>query len=125
MKKELQSKDLRIWNLVKSELYSDVIQIDMIDLNGVVGMQGGGLIANDQIEPIPITEEWLGILGFNHNHDLFVRGLIMRYIFSYQIIELIRYERLIDFKIEFVHELQNLYFALTGEELELKSETKP
>jgi len=26
---------------------------------------------------------------------------------------------------QFVHQLQNLYFALTGEELELKHESKP
>ena len=70
--------------------------------------------------PIPLTEEWLQKFGFDANQDLYVRGLIMRYNFSYQIIELVRFETIIDFKVEYVHTLQNLYFALTGEELILK-----
>lgn len=72
-------------------------------------------------DPIQLTEEWLVKFGFDNDQVLLVRGLIMKYSFTYQIIELIRYETLVDFEIEYVHQLQNLYFALTGEELTLQS----
>jgi len=70
--------------------------------------------------PIPLTEEWLLKFGFRvkmgsvtHNHS-FVKGKIvvrhsLRFGFHYD-----------DLKLESVHQLQNLYFALTGTELTIK-----
>jgi hypothetical protein len=61
--------------------------------------------------PIPLTEEWL--LKLPNNFD----GLELR---------LLNGVCFVDYKgntltaINYVHEWQNLYFALTGEELELK-----
>lgn len=84
------------------------------------------------IEPIPITEEWLLKLGFEKIGVNFqFKGISIwfsKYSESYQI----RYcligsdiERKIN--IEYVHQLQNLIFALTGEELIFKQQpiTKP
>ena len=77
--------------------------------------------------PIPLTEEWLLKFGF--------KGLPVNYMGFYEFIigtfSIIReqdeycfpYETYngdnIDLEIKHVHQLQNLYFALTGEELEL------
>jgi hypothetical protein len=78
-------------------------------------------------EPIPLTEEWL--LKFKFKKDLdgsFVFGLISVfkdkrlkqnvYIYTEDINEG-RWVVINDLKLQYVHQLQNLYFALTGEEL--------
>jgi hypothetical protein len=74
-------------------------------------------------EPIPITEEWLIKFGFEKNSYWFKDDNMLRF-------------GLIDNKlhcsigndengflynrINYIHQLQNLYFALTGQELEFK-----
>jgi hypothetical protein len=77
--------------------------------------------------PIPLTEEWLLKFGFK---DLPVNYMGF-YEFKIGTFSIIReqdeycfpYETYsgdnIDLEIKHVHQLQNLYFALTGEELEL------
>jgi len=64
------------------------------------------------IQPIPLTEEWLIKFGFK-NH-----GIINSYCF---VDEKLRIDYLSNEyfprHVEFVHELQNIYFALTGEDL--------
>lgn len=142
----MQSKDLRIGNLV----YGPLNELSYI------GQLGGGTkpnyieyfsINNDGygcngIKPIPLTEDWLIDLGFSKMTDTtpYNYRIHKSKMFFY-----IRYGTfttdggktdLIGFNglfiankfvrvIKYVHELQNLYFALTGEELELKSESKP
>jgi hypothetical protein len=80
----------------------------------------------DYIKPIPLTEEWLLKLGFECILDI-------SYSFPkpYDNLELSYYGSINGFKkgwvinklfglsngIKYVHELQNLYFALTNEEL--------
>jgi len=79
-------------------------------------------------EPIPLTEEWL--LKFkgqrDESNDVYLplpRGIDMRLYLKYdhvllckgQTCPLFEYEHITN-----VHQLQNLYFALTGEELEIK-----
>ncbi len=70
-------------------------------------------------KPIPLTEEWLVKLGFvKLINDLFEIGLYhynakeQRFYYSKD------QDNEIDYAVvEHVHQLQNLYFALTGEEL--------
>jgi hypothetical protein len=95
------------------------------------------------LNPIPLTEEWLLKFGFEeienlHTHwksdkGFFLNGYI---IFMEKIIGVIIGEKSnskfydhsyqyrngigIIKQIQYVHQLQNLYFALTGEELEIK-----
>ena len=84
-------------------------------------------------EPIPLTEEWLERFGFKefidfgshtgHYDKLPLCG------FSYSINTkkvMVMHKgngisHWIDLKVEYVHQLQNLYFALTGEELTIKT----
>lgn len=73
---------------------------------------------------IPITEKWLIDLGLDKTQyekhkvrvvlvgDDFVKDQ-MTFLFNDQFV----------CKIKYVHELQNLYFVLTGKELELKTKT--
>ena len=80
------------------------------------------------IKPIPLTEEWLIKLGFKPKENNFIGGQ-MWYIYEdpYTVIDLINgkfeyelceYERSID--VIFVHQLQNIYHALTNNELIIK-----
>ena len=79
----------------------------------------------DEIQPIPLAEEWLFKFGFEKRKKLlgllvfsksgfdlhFVNGKWEFYVMGSSCILA---------KIKYVHQLQNLYFALTGEELEIK-----
>ena len=79
-------------------------------------------------QPIPLTHEWLEKFGFdvyqlknrkrgyrnNFNINLFKRGDIK---ISYK-------HRQLSIDLKYVHQLQNLYFALTSEELQIKSDEK-
>jgi len=80
---------------------------------------------NKHINPIPLTEELLKQLGFNNYFDKGKLNIIPKgrlgykngrtYFNSWAILEK---------QPDYVHELQNLYFALTGEELIIKSINK-
>jgi hypothetical protein len=71
--------------------------------------------------PIPLTEEWL--LKFNAECYEFDNGQPNQYRIGSRLF-VIRDKNIVDYGssvvIKYVHQLQNLYFALTGEELELK-----
>lgn len=73
-----------------------------------------------QFKPIPLTEEWLLKFGFKHNEGmadswLFFNGFPMNnHMGGWHFNDLS-----ISVLIKYVHQLQNLYFALTGEELKL------
>lgn len=82
---------------------------------------------NEFIEPIPLTDEWLIKFGFEENgldkkenkkyRLTWEEGVFDIYrISSFYLDDGKHYEP----KIEFIHQLQNLYFALTGTELTLK-----
>lgn len=79
------------------------------------------------ISPIPLTEDWLVKFGYAQNKtvaDMFedeTRLNIWRspHDFNGFIAD---WDALTLRAIEYVHQLQNLYFALTGEELNLKTE---
>ncbi|OPC34588.1 hypothetical protein [Elizabethkingia miricola] len=73
------------------------------------------------LEPIPLTEEWLWKFGFedrlkNINDLEFSISIENKALFIFQYNE----PKGLYFDIEFVHQLQNLYFALTAEELTIK-----
>jgi len=78
-----------------------------------------------QAEPIPLTEEWLLKFGFEKNDN-------NQFILMEGSVDILFNKDLngwtcdgINFSInmtEHVHQLQNLYFALTGEELKLKED---
>lgn len=92
---------------------------------------GIGVVDWNNLKPIPLTEEWLIKFGFEDvtSEDFGVDKRIKTFEKEFFKIYLPEYRcRLFGItyvdaaflKIEFVHQLQNLYFALTGEELELK-----
>lgn len=83
------------------------------------------------IQPIPLTEEWLLKFGFKEYKDFGHKTGCFDYInfgFSYLIdTKKIRImhkgnnmSHILQNEVHYVHQLQNLYFALTGEELKIK-----
>ena len=80
----------------------------------------------DNFEAIPLTEEWLLKLGFKKNaeYKYFVKEIrpSKEFIldFSTQSNNWFLCDTDVDTNIKYVHQLQNLYFALTEKELELK-----
>lgn len=78
-------------------------------------------------KPVELTEEWLLKFGFNYSFDKIFSILIndysaLEYDLNNKSIEIISkgFRSYLYRKCEYVHELQNLYFALTGSELEIK-----
>jgi hypothetical protein len=120
----MEAKDLRIGNLIEwvDGKYRRVSMIDKYG-NGVGALERVGLCSSDLWKPIPLTEEWLIKFG---NWDLTEEGLLsydlkwdeqleewLFYVYN------IRGDKINCAMIKHVHQLQNLYYALTGEELEI------
>jgi len=129
----MKSTEFRIGNLVLNDRCLNTIENLLSD--GVCTLktkQGNFIHARyELIEPVPLTEELLmkfGFKKFDHEPNSeeekcteycigklsivdWGRGFIMSNSFSFEL----------RVKLEYVHQLQNLYFALTGVELQLSS----
>ena len=120
----MEASELRIGNYVNDRFDSQVIVCD-ITHTGINLNYGYSTISINELKPIPLTEEWLLRFGF-----VKIRGLHLCKGYSLNSGEYLVYidDRGVYLKtnknifIKYVHQLQNLYFALTGEELTLKSE---
>lgn len=100
-----------------------VIEYEAKDISGTQ-VENPYIDVISQYEPIPLTEEWLEKFGFEKNEN----GLYK--LFNQSEVPILLNGDLngwtcdgINFSInntQYVHQLQNLYFALTNEELKLK-----
>jgi len=124
----IQANELRIGNWVLNKRYKSgyKMQIESIGefgLNVEVGYDGLNPIIDDdcgfnECEPIPLTEEWLLKFGFEIHEDGYITCsngyqwiLHLDNEFEFEALKII---------VLYVHQLQNLYFALTNEELTFK-----
>ena len=124
----MDARELRIGNYI--QYFGNVAQVEGIvnESNGFGLQLNGGDFASinsQSLEPIPLTEEWLVKFGFKYKGN----GL---YTYGFKnMFKVNCHEFGIDFyygntypyyvKPNFVHGLQNLYFALTREELTIKT----
>ena len=110
----MKASELRIGNLINNGI-SDV----EISAKHILGINNRDY---ETVRPILITNEWLVKFGFekkniiNENHYKINSDLT--YIIDYNFLTFRGY--ILKDHIKHVHQLQNLYFALTGEELEIK-----
>ena len=77
----------------------------------------------DNFEPIPLTEEWLIEKMKFHKQNNQIYSIGLKLFISWwntNSIEIDINGEVLIINCKYVHELQNIYFALTGEELELK-----
>ena len=110
----MKAQDLRIGNWV---------EIQGIQLSQVVGQvtRINGKKIGRNLQPIPLTEEWLERFGFEYSDLNGDSGLWKIPPFQiYGKCNQFIYEYALD--VNYVHQLQNLYFALTGEELNQNKE---
>lgn len=121
----IQINELRIGNLIRVNGILSKIEIINNELDEVYFF-GEDFYHSDfccNIEPMPITKEWLFKLGFELINNNFYRSRNCELCLHWTVNKnkmLPEYygKRLVtgyDFK--YVHQLQNLYFALTGDEL--------
>lgn len=128
----IQPQELRIGNHV-FDIDGDIMQIgDILDFGVKFKNTSLGSIY-EKINPIPLTEEILLKFGFNKEYQKGYIGIDVcnsdfvlteplkmgewqtKYTFQFKTGSVHKFK-----EIEYVHQLQNLYFALTGEELQLK-----
>jgi hypothetical protein len=125
----MKANELRIGNYISPLGKGITIVEGFCTWDGLIQSSSFAERSIEDFEPIKITEEWLLKLGFECILDI-------SYSFPkpYDNLELAYYGSINGFKkgwvinklfglsngIKYVHELQNLYFALTGEELTVK-----
>lgn len=127
----MKANEIRISNLIQWEDESEeIISIKSIihdSADEYLVKFAGGSAQLAEFKPIPLTEEWLLKFGFEIEKDprvdhwhfginpytqdwmILIKSLGAGFFYQNGY-----------FRIPYVHSLQNLYFALTGEELELK-----
>lgn len=123
----IKGNDLRIGNFV---FYPSVDLDNGNQIKEITKVDGNDIKCQDIraiFEPIPLTEEWLLRVGFVLGFDVFTEFYHNKKVKIY----LNEFDGLTDkgtwlcllfgnnigVNIKYVHQLQNLYFALTGEEL--------
>lgn len=123
----MKANELRLENLVES--LEAVLTVDTITSGSSVDLRTAeGKIYNTPLElckPIPLTEEWLVKFGiYTYESKEFLNKGVVYYSSDnvFYIYSGMGDEDSYGFKIEikYVHQLQNLYFALTNEELIIK-----
>jgi hypothetical protein len=137
----MKASELRLFNLVEypnwnndgSKAYFKIRDIYFDD--GRIGLTNGSIMVPgtklEYLKPIPLTEEWLFKFGF-HLRDGFSNTFklnVEKHQYDCAQITYSEKEGLLRFSngeekgttliphIKYVHQLQNLYFALTGKEL--------
>ena len=136
----MEAKELRIGNLLYLAFAKknvvvfgiDVIEISEITHNLIRFKDGINFSVSkiELFEPILLTEEWLLKFGFeksNLDEDNAWLELKYRYL-KFSSDESVEFKKVyltinkMDIICKYVHQLQNLYFALTGEELTIKNQ---
>lgn len=125
---KIKANELRIGNKVL--FASEGTEFTVVDITkGGLGVEDeieSTWIEIDQFEGIPLTEEWLVKFGFerkNYSDDTVNDYWIHKDMFPDHYVYYLPYKNLSIYvgslTIEYVHQLQNLYFSLTGNELQI------
>ena len=117
----MKASELRIGNyhyyhivdpLDEREEWDEICQIDADDFRILTEFDC------PEYKPIPLDEEWLLKFGFEHGEKIAVHNIFVSYKDYIGIKGMLGVVKPVECK--YVHQLQNLYFALTGEELEMQ-----
>lgn len=130
----IKPEELRIGNIVQrpEELRIKLIDGDVIyfGINCAMMRDCERLGKDWAFEGIPLTEEWLVKMGF----EMYPSGVWNDHVRNFNSEDMIPFSGLgptklgynlesadgMDLNIKYVHQMQNLYFALTGKELTFK-----
>ena len=119
----IQANELRIGNLLNYDTAEGDVVIATIDWQDLQWATEDPKGFNLVHSPIPLTEEWLVKFGFFEIKPLVLikRGLLFRDNIKNPCSELtLEVGNGFRVTVQYLHQLQNLYFAITGEELEIK-----
>ena len=116
----INAKELRIGNLLQCAGSDNYFEVTADDLQFIDS-------GSSKAKPIPLTEDWLLKFGFQqkcvsqtpyclNGFSIYPNDNNKHCILYYKSVEII--------ELKSVHQLQNLYFGLTGTELELNETTK-
>lgn len=125
----IKASELRIGNYVKRSVDGLIITITQVD----------AIDFYESLTGIPITEEWLLKLGFTYQNDFDCvcwsvtspnlrlqinqadysedKGKTWSHEFIFNYWNNLDDSKIMQTELKYIHQLQNLYFALTGEEL--------
>lgn len=112
----MKANELRIGNWVIDE------HLDGIGNAGFWRLQQVETRLTEDYEPIPLTEEILLKCGFEYNkhYDSYVKETDRASEFIIRAKDFVMCDIDLIVKLKHLHQLQNLYFALTGEELNIE-----
>lgn len=124
----MEAKEFRIGNYLQDRegrlcmvenLGKDCFSDSQIDAPAIKGV-----LTSLPCKPIPLTEEWLEIMGFKDYDYYWSKGRIRAAWYSRTVATGERNGIYISGKrhIKYVHQVQNLYFALTGKEITINKE---
>ena len=121
----MNAKEIRIDNYLFMD--KDIVQVRTVSEHGFnFGLHGYAANIMDWWKPIPLTEEWLLKFGFmfEKNHYGYSFPEHSDWLLEFNKANnkwWVRYglEKIDCERLSYVHQLQNLVFALTGEELKL------
>jgi hypothetical protein len=115
----MKASELRIGNLIHNKQGNIVY----VNTNHLTLLSYG---IENEFNPIPLTEEWLIKFGFSREakvgSEMGTDGVEFR-VYHFDVLTFntnhgwwYKVQRINDTPLEYVHQLQNFYFALTGEE---------
>jgi hypothetical protein len=132
----IKANELMIGNRILVDRVNDelpwettVIGVEEFQVTVAIIPRGGTSVNPEEIHPIPITPEWLERCGFEYKEPHCIKrplsiaknfyrdgtwnydGFVLRHKFEDCMQVLV---------IKYLHQLQNLYFALTGTEITIK-----
>ena len=122
-----QVNEMRIGNIMLDDEYN-VVNVERINSDRIheftMVSQNNGRIYPSNIYKIPITKQWLEKLGFVNTNTTeypnYIKGIYKCMWRNGEANICNKHGFIKDLK--YVHELQNLFFALTGKELHSKNE---
>jgi len=121
----MEAKELRIGNLVLDDYSGRMIVSAINPYDGMYNHESGVYLCKNNnlpsgyyflkdIRPIELTEDWLIMFGFEKETALFRKD---KHAINLTIAGLYEFKNIPIKEVSYVHELQNLYFAITGKEL--------
>ena len=119
----MKANELRIYNYVLAEVGLPSLNIHCILANDIVDISKGFV----NVSPIPLTEEWLLKFGFTQceNEYWYEKGFFgISHEGCVNLQGRGNNEFVAEAVIKYVHQLQNIYYALTGSELQIGNLTE-
>jgi hypothetical protein len=127
----MKATELRIGNLL-ADIFGDHLTVTELRKDRIVFNESGkdnhGYCTYDAAKPIPLTEEWLLKFGFVKSYDLELplqnayrkNDLLLSEDYTMSYCD--QFMQTFGKPVKYIHSIQNLYFALTGEELQINED---